>query len=128
MTNDQPSEMAPASAALLAQLIPRYLDPEAYGVVLGGAKHAEALLERQWGHGQFRVLRRCMCLYGCWVNKSSRRKVVFTGSGRVGKIVAGAAAKTLTPTTLEVSENTRACTRARTDAVLAGAVGRWEQS
>jgi hypothetical protein len=35
------------------------------------------------------------------VNKADE-PVLFTGSGRVGKIVATAAAKTLTPTTLEV--------------------------
>jgi hypothetical protein len=34
--------------------------------------------------------------------QTAHNTVVFTGSGRVGKIVAGAAAKTLTPTTLEV--------------------------
>ncbi|CAD6588011.1 MAG: hypothetical protein TREMPRED_004909, partial [Tremellales sp. Tagirdzhanova-0007] len=73
-----PSELAPNSAKLLAELIPRYLDPDGYAVVCGGADRATRLLEKQWGH------------------------ILYTGSGSVGKIVATAAAKTLTPTTLEL--------------------------
>jgi len=74
----KPSELAPSSSALLAELIPKYLDPEGYAVVLGAIDQTTKLLEKQWGH------------------------ILFTGSGRVGKIVAAAAAKTLTPTTLEL--------------------------
>ncbi|KAL1412475.1 Hexadecenal dehydrogenase [Vanrija albida] len=72
------SEHAPASGALMEELIPRYLDPEAYAVVNGGVDQTTVLLQKQWGH------------------------IMYTGSGVVGKIVAGAAAKTLTPTTLEL--------------------------
>ncbi|KAL7420913.1 Hexadecenal dehydrogenase [Cryptotrichosporon argae] len=46
----QPSEHAPASAALLAELIPTYLDSEAYAVVQGAAETSTRLLEKQWGH------------------------------------------------------------------------------
>ncbi|ORY28000.1 Aldehyde/histidinol dehydrogenase [Naematelia encephala] len=74
----KPSELAPSSSALLAQLVPQYLDPEAYAVVLGQVEQTTELLQRKWGH------------------------ILFTGSGRVGKIIADAAAKTLTPTTLEL--------------------------
>lgn len=94
----QPSELAPAVGALLAQLIPQYLDPEAYAVVLGGIEPTTALLKKQWGHGELKAPRRSG-LGGTLILFS----VVYTGSGRVGKIVAEAAAKTLTPTTLEVS-------------------------
>ncbi|KAI9637190.1 Aldehyde/histidinol dehydrogenase [Dioszegia hungarica] len=74
----KPSELSPAVSVLLSQLIPRYLDPEAYAVVAGGIEHATKLLEKEWGH------------------------IIYTGSTRVGRIVAAAAAKTLTPTTLEL--------------------------
>ncbi|WVF67830.1 hypothetical protein IAT40_002591 [Kwoniella sp. CBS 6097] len=72
------SEHAPSSSALLAELLPRYLDPEGYAVVLGAVEESTRLLEKPWGH------------------------ILYTGSGSVGKIVATAAAKTLTPTTLEL--------------------------
>ncbi|OCF56063.1 aldehyde dehydrogenase (NAD+) [Kwoniella mangroviensis CBS 10435] len=72
------SEHAPSSSALIAELLPRYLDPEGYAVVLGAAEESTKLLEKSWGH------------------------ILYTGSGNVGKIVAAAAAKTLTPTTLEL--------------------------
>ncbi|WVQ95403.1 hypothetical protein IAU59_002500 [Kwoniella sp. CBS 9459] len=72
------SEHAPSSSALLAELLPRYLDPEGYAVVLGAVEESTRLLEKPWGH------------------------ILYTGSGNVGKIVATAAAKTLTPTTLEL--------------------------
>jgi aldehyde dehydrogenase (NAD+) len=62
----------------MARLVPRYLDPEAYAVVLGAADVSTYLLKKPWGH------------------------IMYTGSDRVGKIVAKAAAETLTPTTLEV--------------------------
>ncbi|RXK39394.1 hypothetical protein M231_03347 [Tremella mesenterica] len=74
----KPSELAPTSSALLAELLPRYLDPEGYAVVLGGVEQSTKLLEYQWGH------------------------ILFTGSNRVGKLVAAAGAKTLSPTTLEL--------------------------
>ncbi|EAL17614.1 hypothetical protein CNBM0290 [Cryptococcus deneoformans B-3501A] len=72
------SEHAPTSSALLADLLPKYLDPEGYAVVLGEVEQAQALLAKPWGH------------------------ILYTGSAVVGKIVAEAAAKTLTPTTLEL--------------------------
>jgi hypothetical protein len=74
--------------------LPKYLDTEAYAVVLGGVDETSKLLEKQWGHSEFIFFR----LPGLKLIL-----VLFTGSGRVGKIVAAAAAKTLTPTTLEVS-------------------------
>lgn len=49
----QPSELAPAVAALLADLIPRYLDDEAYAVVSGGIEQATKLLEKEWGHSTY---------------------------------------------------------------------------
>jgi aldehyde dehydrogenase (NAD+) len=48
----QPSELAPSSSALLAELIPKYLDPEGYAVVLGAVDQTTQLLEKQWGHSE----------------------------------------------------------------------------
>ena len=75
----KPSELAPATAALLAALLPAYLDPTAVAVVQGGAAEtAHALSARRWDH------------------------IFFTGGTRIGRVVAQAAANTLTPVTLEL--------------------------
>ncbi|KAF9652565.1 aldehyde dehydrogenase [Thelephora ganbajun] len=72
------SELLPATSSLLADLFPQYLDQDLYRVVTGDVPVATRLLELRWDH------------------------VLYTGSGRVGKIVAAAAAKHLTPVTLEL--------------------------
>eukprot|EP00271_Cylindrocystis_brebissonii_P011859 TRINITY_DN29840_c0_g1_i1.p1 TRINITY_DN29840_c0_g1~~TRINITY_DN29840_c0_g1_i1.p1 ORF type:complete len:488 (-),score=104.28 TRINITY_DN29840_c0_g1_i1:434-1897(-) len=74
----KPSELAPASSALLARLCRDYLDATAIRVVLGAVEETKVLLEQKWD------------------------KIFFTGSTAVGRIVAAAAAKHLTPTTLEL--------------------------
>ncbi len=74
----KPSEIAPASSALLAEWLPRYLDPDAVRVVEGGVPETQALLAQRWDH------------------------VFYTGNGRVGRIVMKAAAEHLTPVTLEL--------------------------
>ncbi|KAJ6463368.1 Aldehyde/histidinol dehydrogenase [Mycena sanguinolenta] len=74
----KPSEFSPASAQLLAELFPKYLDTSVYRIVNGGVEETTALLELKWEH------------------------IFFTGSGRVGRIVAAAAVKHVTPLTLEL--------------------------
>ena len=74
----KPSELAPATSALLAELLPSYLDPRAVVVAEGGPAVADALLQQRWDH------------------------IFFTGSGRVGRLVMAAAARHLTPVTLEL--------------------------
>lgn len=74
----KPSELAPATSAVLADLVPRYLDPDAVAVIEGGVDTTTALLAEQWDH------------------------ILFTGSTRVGRIVMEAAARHLTPVTLEL--------------------------
>ncbi|KAF7136479.1 hypothetical protein RHSIM_Rhsim08G0036600 [Rhododendron simsii] len=74
----KPSELAPACSSFLANTIPLYLDSNAIKVVEGGTDIAEQLLQQKWD------------------------KIFFTGSQRVGKIVMSAAAKHLTPVTLEL--------------------------
>ena len=81
----------------MAKLIPLYLDAGAYAVVLGGPKQATHLLEKPWGHSQSLV-----AMIDVWDCELRSGAVVYTGSARVGKMVAAAAAQTLSPTTLEV--------------------------
>lgn len=74
----KPSEMASASCALLTRLVPRYMDPDAVRIITGGAPEVTALLELKWDH------------------------IMYTGNGSVGRVVMAAAAKHLTPVTLEL--------------------------
>ncbi|HCQ67429.1 MAG TPA: aldehyde dehydrogenase family protein [Rhodobacteraceae bacterium] len=74
----KPSELAPATSALLAELVPTYLDRDAVRVIEGDATVAQALLSEPWG------------------------LVFFTGSSRVGRKVAEAAGRTLSPVVLEL--------------------------
>lgn len=74
----KPSEMTPATSALLARIVPEFLDPQAVRVVEGDAEVAQALLAQRFDH------------------------VFFTGSTRVGEKVMTAASRHLTPVTLEL--------------------------
>ncbi len=74
----KPSEHTPACSALLAELVPQYLDPEAVAVVEGAADATQALLDQALDH--------------CF----------FTGGPEIGKAVMAGAAKHLTPVTLEL--------------------------
>ncbi len=74
----KPSELAPNTAQLLADLVPLYLDTDAVAVVQGGVPETTALLAQRWD------------------------KIFYTGNGQVGRIVMAAAAKHLTPVTLEL--------------------------
>ncbi|KAN0138292.1 Aldehyde/histidinol dehydrogenase [Lactarius tabidus] len=74
----KPSELTPAFSALIAELVPKYLDPELYAVVNGGIPETTKVLELQWDH------------------------ILYTGGCRVASIVLSAAAKTLSPVTTEL--------------------------
>jgi acyl-CoA reductase-like NAD-dependent aldehyde dehydrogenase len=74
----KPSEMAVATSALIAELVPKYMDPKAVAVVEGAVPETTALLEQRWD------------------------LIFFTGSPQVGKIIHQAAAKNLTPAVLEL--------------------------
>src|SRR5262249_44327519 len=74
----KPSEMAAATADVIARLLPKYLDRDAFSVVLGAVPETTALLEQQWDH------------------------IFFTGGAAVAKLVMAAAAKRLTPVVLEL--------------------------
>ncbi len=74
----KPSELAPQSAALIAQIIKECFDPAYVNVVQGGPETAQSLLDEPFDY------------------------IFFTGSTRVGKIVMHKAADQLTPITLEL--------------------------
>jgi len=74
----KPSEITPHVSAALAKLVPRYLDPSCVALVEGAVAETTALLEQRFDH------------------------IFYTGNGRVGRIVMEAAAKHLTPVTLEL--------------------------
>lgn len=74
----KPSEMAPHTSAVLARLVPRYLDDRAVRLVEGAVAETTELLTFPWDH------------------------IFYTGNGAVGRIVLEAAAKHLTPVTLEL--------------------------
>ena len=87
----KPSELAPATSAALAKLLPSYLDDRAIEVAEGGPEVAESLLDQRWDH------------------------IFFTGSGRVGRLVMAAAARHLTPVTLELGGKNPAIVDASAD-------------
>ena len=74
----KPSELAQATSNLLANLIPKYLDNDAFAVYEGGVEETTALLKQRFDY------------------------IMYTGSENVGKIVMRAAAEYLTPVTLEL--------------------------
>jgi acyl-CoA reductase-like NAD-dependent aldehyde dehydrogenase len=74
----KPSEVAAATAEVIARLVPEYMDRNAFSVVLGAVPETTALLEQQWDH------------------------IFFTGGPTVARIVMAAAAKNLTPVVLEL--------------------------
>jgi aldehyde dehydrogenase (NAD+) len=74
----KPSELAPATSRVLAELIANTFDEEFVAVVEGDVGAAQALLARPWDH------------------------LFFTGSTQVGRIVARAGAERLCRVTLEL--------------------------
>ncbi|KAI9344530.1 fatty aldehyde dehydrogenase [Zopfochytrium polystomum] len=72
------SEIAPFTAALLAEWLPKILDPTAVKVVNGAVPEATKVLAQRFDH------------------------IFYTGNGAVGKIVMRAAANNLTPVVLEL--------------------------
>lgn len=74
----KPSELSPHTSGVMADLIARYMDPQAFLVVQGGQQETTKLLEQPFNH------------------------IFYTGGGKVGSIVMAAAAKHLTPVTLEL--------------------------
>jgi coniferyl-aldehyde dehydrogenase len=94
----KPSEICPAFSALLARLIAERFSVEEVAVIEGGADVARAFSELAFDH------------------------LFFTGSTAVGRLVAQAAARNLTPVTLELGGKSPAIIDASAD--IAKAAGR----
>jgi aldehyde dehydrogenase (NAD+) len=91
----KPSEHAPATAALLARLLPRYLDPDAIAVLEGDASISQELLAQDLDHA------------------------FFTGGPEIGKKVMQAAAARLIPITLELGGKSPVIVAADADVAVA---------
>lgn len=74
----KPSEIAPASSRLMAELVPRYLDTEAIAVVEGDGAVSQELIAQGFD------------------------RVMFTGGTEIGRKIMAGAAEHLTPVTLEL--------------------------
>ncbi|PIL27801.1 hypothetical protein GSI_10955 [Ganoderma sinense ZZ0214-1] len=74
----KPSELVPTFCELISRLIPQYLDPAAYAVIKGAIPETTHALSLRWAH------------------------IFYVGNSRVGRIVATAAGRHLTPVTLEL--------------------------
>lgn len=103
----KPSELAPATARVLQELLPAYVDPECVAVYQGGPAETGALLEERFDH------------------------ILYTGNGHVGRIVATAAARHLTPVTLELGGKSPAIIDQSTNLDLTArriAWGKWQNA
>lgn len=74
----KPSEVAPACAEVVTRLISQHMDPSIVRVVHGGVEETKALLEERFDH------------------------ILYTGNTTVARSIMTAAAKHLTPVTLEL--------------------------
>jgi len=74
----KPSEVSSACSKLMAELVTKYLDPDLYRVVEGGVPETTELLKQKFDY------------------------IFYTGSTAVGRIIHAAAARHLTPVTLEL--------------------------
>lgn len=74
----KPSEIAPNTSEVVSQIIQKYFDPAYIAVIEGGIDISKQLLAEKFDH------------------------ICFTGSTAVGRVVMEAAAKHLTPVTLEL--------------------------
>jgi len=74
----KPSEVSPNTSALMAELIPKYLDSECIRVIEGGIPETTEVLKQEFDY------------------------IFYTGNPQVGKIIMKAASEYLTPVTLEL--------------------------
>ena len=74
----KPSEVSPTVSAVLARLVPQYLDTSAVALIEGGVPETTELLAQKFDH------------------------IFYTGNGKIGRVVMAAASVYLTPVTLEL--------------------------
>ena len=97
----KPSEVSPHTAQLLAELLPRYLDPKAVTVINGGVAETTQVLKQRFDH------------------------ILYTGNSIVGKIVMSAAAAHLTPVTLELGGKSPCIVDSNSDIAIVGRRVAW---
>ncbi|XP_071482132.1 aldehyde dehydrogenase family 3 member A2-like [Diadema antillarum] len=97
----KPSELSPATAELFEKVLPEYLDNDCYQVVNGDAAVATALLAQRFDH------------------------ILYTGNTTVAKIVMAAAAKHLTPLTLELGGKSPCYIDRNSDLEISGRRATW---
>jgi len=97
----KPSEITSHVSATIARLVPQYLDADCVAVVEGGVAETTALLEQRFDH------------------------VLYTGNERVARIVMTAAARHLTPVTLELGGKSPCLVDATADIDVAAARVTW---
>ncbi len=100
----KPSELAPASSAVVKAIIDEAFDPEWVAAVEGGIETSQALLEHRWDH------------------------IFFTGGTEVGRIYAKAGAEHLSRVTLELGGKSPTIVTASADLDVAAkriAWGKW---
>lgn len=100
----KPSEHAPRSAALLEEAVAAHFPPEVVQVVNGDGATAAGLLEQRFDH------------------------ILFTGGERVGRLVMAAAARHLTPVTLELGGKSPAIVLADADPAVTARRLAWGKS
>ena len=100
----KPSEQAPRTAALIADAIASCFSPEVVQVVCGDGAVAAQLLEERFDH------------------------IFFTGGGRVGRLVMAAAARNLTPVTLELGGKSPAIVLSDADLAVSARRLAWGRS
>lgn len=109
----KPSELSPAISGLIAELIPKYMDNDVVRVVLGAIPetskvchllllYMDCILSMSYSSWNINGVTVCMIYYFYCQNYDVRQLVLYTGNGRVGRIIGVAAAKTLSPISLEV--------------------------
>ncbi|XP_070532678.1 aldehyde dehydrogenase family 3 member B1-like isoform X2 [Ptychodera flava] len=91
----KPSELSSHTADLLARLYPKYLDNDCYPVYCGAVKETQTLLEERFDY------------------------IFYTGGGSVAKHIMAAAAKYLTPVTLELGGKSPCYVDTNTDLTVA---------
>lgn len=96
----KPSEISVHTSQLLADLIPKYIDSQAVRVVQGAVPEATALLEVKWDKIFYTGFPPILPSFS--PSRKVNSCVSPSGSGAVGRVVAQAAAKHLTPVTLEL--------------------------
>jgi aldehyde dehydrogenase (NAD+) len=92
----KPSDMAKSAQDLLMEILPQYLDQSAIRCISAGPQEMSHILEQRFDH------------------------IFYTGSGNIGKIVHAAAAKHLTPVTLELGGQAPAIVTAKANVDLSG--------